>query len=106
MIHKSLFGQLGDLFPHDRNGNVPVHNDHWQEMEFEHPEMDPHETGISIEEQSRRTEYLNTVWWPEILQAVNNQRQSLQDEHGESFIEHWNRTVHESPKATPFFGIG
>ena len=37
MIHKSLFGQLGDLFPHDRNGNVPVHNDHWQEMEFEHP---------------------------------------------------------------------
>ena len=106
MIHKSLLGQHGERFPHDRNGNVPVHGDHWRDLQFEYPEMDPHEAGISTEEQARRIEYLNTVWWPGILQDVSNQRQSLENEHGESFTELWNRTVRESPETPHFFGIG
>ena len=106
MFHKSKLDEYGHRFPHDQTGQVPVHGDHWREMQFDHAGMDPHEEGISVEEQSRRMEYLNNEWWPEVLQQVHNEKQRLEAEHGETFTHHWHDIVYQSPRTPHGFGIG
>lgn len=106
MFHKSEFDHLGHEFPHDQNGFVPVHGDHWRDLQFEHDGMDPQEAGISDEERKRRTEFLNTVWWPEVLKRVQNEHRRLMQIHGETFTEHWHRTVYQSPDTEHGFGVG
>ncbi len=105
MIHKSILDRFIHMFPHDRQGHVPVHSDHWQEMDFEHTEMDPYEEGISEEERARRVEYLNTVWWPDVLEQVEAERRRLEEEHGHTFSEHWKSVVHRSPERPGGFGV-
>ena len=97
MFHKSQLGHFDDQFPHDLTGYVPTEGDHWRQMQFDHADMDPDEKGISADEKARRIEYLNVVWWPEVLQRVHGERQRLEAEHGESFIEHWQRVVNRAP---------
>ena len=106
MLRKSELDQFNHRFPHDHNGHVPVHGDHWQAMQFDHAEMDPHQDGISEEESARRMEYLNKVWWPSILQQVQEERQRLEAEHGESFIKHWERVTKSTENSSHLFGIG
>ena len=106
MFHKSKLGEYDHRFPHDQAGHVPVHRDHWQQMQFDHADMDPHEDGISGEESTRRLEYLNQVWWPAILQRVNDERQRLETEYGQTFTKHWHDIVYQSPKTEHGFGVG
>ena len=106
MFHKSDLSHYGEHFPHDQKGHVPAPHDHWEAMQFELPGMDPNEEGITSDEQARRIEYLNTVWWPELLQRVSNERQRLQDQHGESFIAHWERVIGHRSNAPHGFEIG
>lgn len=83
-----------------------MQGDHWREMQFEHDDMDPQQDGLSAEERSRRTEYLNTVWWPSVLKRVHDERDRLAGLHGETFTEHWHRTVYTSPESEHGFGVG
>jgi hypothetical protein len=106
MFHKSQLDPYPHQFPHDRKGFVPHPTDHWSEMQFEHADMDPHEEGISAEEQARRIEYLNTEWWPQVLDRVADERQRLEEEHGESFITHWHTLMKQPPDNTHGFGLG
>lgn len=105
MLHKSSFEHFSGRFPHDTKGNVPVHRDHWHEMEYDHGDMDPNELGISDEEKARRIEYLNTEWWPKILEQVEEERQRLAHQHGETFMEHWKSVTHIDPEGHQGFEI-
>ena len=105
MFHESELDQYGHRFPHDRAGNVPVHHDHWRDMEFDHGDMEPYEEGISTDEQKRRIEYLNTEWWPRIKQQVHDEQVRLTNEHGETFTDHWKQIVERQPRNPHGFGI-
>lgn len=106
MLHKSEFDTFGHQFPHDSKGHVPVHGDQWLAMQFDHADMDPHHDCISDEESTRRMEYLNTVWWPSILQQVQDERIRLEAQHGESFIKHWERVTKPAENSSNAFGVG
>ncbi len=106
MFPKSELERFGGRFPHDLVGDVPVGGDCWRQMQFDHAEMDPNEEGISAEEKSRRVEYLDTVWWPKVLEKVHLERQRLEAEHGETFIQHWERVVNRKPHLPHGFGVG
>lgn len=97
MLHKSKLDQFESQFPHDANGNVPVHRDHWQTMEYDHGEMDPNEPGLSAEEKARRIEYLNKEWWPQILKQVEEERHRLAVKHGGTFMDHWKNVIYNKP---------
>lgn len=105
MLHKTELGDHGETFPHDKAGYVPVHHDqdNWREMQFDHADMDPNAEGISPEEHARRLEYLDTQWWPQVLEKVNAERQRLEEEHGETFIKHWQRVVNRHPHSSHGF---
>jgi hypothetical protein len=96
MFHKSELGHFGERFPHDLTGYVPTAGDCWRQMRFDHADMDPDEAGISAEERTHRVQHLDVVWWPRVLQQVHGERQRLEAEHGESFIEHWERVVNHA----------
>ena len=106
MFHKSKLHPYEHQFPHDRKGYVPGPVDHWSDMDFEHEGMDPHEAGISAEEQARRTLYLNTEWWPQVLKRVAEERRRLEEEHGDTFMSHWKGIAHETPENPHGFGVG
>lgn len=93
MFHKSQLGEHAEHFFHDTAGYVPVDADSWRRMKFDHADRDPDEEGLSPEERARRLEYLDKVWWPRVLADVHEQRLRLEQEHGESFIQHWQRIV-------------
>ena len=95
MFHKAKLEKYRGNFPHDSEGHVPVHIDCWRNMKFEHADQDPNEEGITAEEKARRIEYLDKVWWPKILERVQSEHERLANEHGESFMEHWDRIVNE-----------
>ncbi len=97
MFHKSELGEHATGFPHDTAGYVPRGGDHWRQMKFEHGAMDPEEEGISAEERLRRIEYLDQVWWPQILEKVSQEHDRLVNEHGESYLQRWQRVVNRSP---------
>ena len=97
MFHKSKLKKFGGNFPHDKQGHVPVHVDCWRKMEFDHADQDPDAEGISEEEKARRIEYLDKQWWPKILAEVQDEHARLIDEHGESFMQHWDSVVNEPP---------
>ncbi|MCH5373712.1 MAG: hypothetical protein JJ992_07025 [Planctomycetes bacterium] len=97
MFHKSELGEHARHFPHDLAGYVPVETDSWRQMKFDHAGMDPDEEGLSQEERARREEYLDKVWWPRLLASVHEQRLRLEQEHGESFVKHWQRIVNQEP---------
>lgn len=93
MFHKSKLEKFKASFPHDSTGHVPVHVDCWRQMEFDHADQDPNEEGISAEEKTRRIEYLDKEWWPKVLAGVREEHERLTDEHGESFMQQWNKIV-------------
>ncbi len=93
MIHESELGEYAKGFPRDLAGHVPVHGDCWRKMRFDLAGMDPDAKGISADERARRIEFLDTVWWPQVLARVRDERQRLESAHGESFINHWERVV-------------
>lgn len=97
MLHKSELGEHADRFPSDQNGHVPEHDDHWSEMHFEHGPHDPDEAGISDEERARRTEYLDTQWWPQILAQVRAERENLDQLPGGNPIKRWHEQVMRKP---------
>ncbi len=105
MFHKSEMDQYGHQFPHDAKGYVPHATDHWRDMNFEHEGLDPYEEGISPEEHDQRVAYLNSTWWPEVLQRVDEERQRLEAEHGETFAKHWQHVL-DMPTDNPHgFGV-
>lgn len=106
MFHKSELAHFSEHFPQDATGYVPVHGDCWRQMQFDRADMDPDEEGISAEEKARRIEYLDSVWWPEVLKKVNKERERLEEEHGESFISRWHRAVNRRPNESHGFGVG
>jgi hypothetical protein len=95
MFHKSKLKEYDGDFPHDTEGQVPVHVDCWRNMKFDHADQDPNEEGISADEKVRRMEYLDTVWWPQVLARVQSEHERLTDEHGESFMQQWDRIVNK-----------
>lgn len=97
MFHKSKLDQFEAKFPHDSSGHVPVHVDCWRKMEFDHADQDPGEEGISEEEKARRLEFLDTVWWPKILEEVQVEHERLNSEHGESYMKQWDTIVNTGP---------
>lgn len=106
MFHKSQMDQYDHQFPHDSKGFVPHPGDHWSDMSFEREGLDPYEEGISQEEHDRRVAYLNSTWWPEVLERVEEEKQRLLAEHGESFAKHWKQVL-ETPTSTLHgFGVG
>jgi hypothetical protein len=105
MFHKSKLEQFEHEFPHDAKGHVPHPHDRWHEMQFEVEGMDPHEEGISEEEKNHRIEYLNNVWWPQVIQRVEEERQRLEAVHGETFIAHWKQLLHHATDSTHGFGV-
>ncbi|GAA4457991.1 hypothetical protein [Novipirellula rosea] len=106
MFHKSDLEHFGEEFPQDSTGYVPAKGDCWRQMKFDHADMDPNEEGISAEEKKRRLEYLDTVWWPKVLQKVHVERQRLEAEHGETFIKRWHQAVNRSAEQPHGFGNG
>ena len=105
MFHKSKLEQYEHNLPHDSKGHVPSHTDHWQQMEFEHTDKDPNEPGISAEEKAKRIEYLNTEWWRQALQQVEEERDRLHEQHGDTFMKHWGSLVHHSPESPHGFNV-
>lgn len=106
MFHKSHMDSFNHQFPHDTQGFVPHPGDHWRDMNFEQEGLDPDEEGISVEEHDRRVAYLNSTWWPEVLKCVEEEKQRLETEHGETFIQHWKHVL-EVPTSHPHgFGVG
>ncbi len=97
MLHFSKLGEFAEKFPRDTAGYVPVQGDCWRQMKFDDHQMDPEEEGISAEERARRIEYLDKEWWPQVLAKTNDEKQRLEEIHGETFISHWERVVNRSP---------
>ena len=93
MLHKKELGEHADQFPADQDGHVPEHGDHWSDLNFEHGPNDPHEDGISDEERARRTNYLDSEWWPKIIAQVNEQKESLSQLPGGNPIHKWREEV-------------
>jgi hypothetical protein len=93
MFHKSELGEHARRFPSDRNGNVPEHDDHWRDMEFEHGPNDPNEEGVSEEERKRRIKYLDEEWWPEVIARVNKEKEKLASLPGGNPIHRWREEV-------------
>lgn len=62
-------------------------------MKFEHADQDPNEEGISEDEMAQRIEFLDIVWWPKILEDVQEEHDRLNEEHGESFTQQWDKIV-------------
>jgi hypothetical protein len=77
MIHYSKLEVYALVFPQDREGNVPESTDDWRKMSFDHGPNDPEEPGISPEERQRRIDYLDNVWWPQVLGDVRQQHDEL-----------------------------
>jgi len=105
MFHKSKLDQFEHQFPHDAQGHVPHPHDRWDQMQFEVEGMDPHEEGISEEEKKRRIEYLNNVWWPQVIAQVEEERQRLETLHGATFMSHWKDLLHHPPESMPGMGV-
>ena len=74
-------------------------------MKFDHADMDPEAEGISAEEKARRIEYLDSVWWPKVLEDVAKSQTTLAEKHGESFLEHWQSVVNRHPDVPHGFGV-
>ena len=106
MFHRSKLDEFGAKFPHDSKGHVPVHVDCWRKMQFDHADQDPNEEGISEEEKARRIEYLDKVWWPKIMEGVQNEHERLTSEHGESFMKSWATIANRSPNVQHGFEPG
>ncbi len=105
MFKKHKLDTFPNKFPQDKEGHVPTHVDCWREMQFDHEDDDPNEEGISAEEKQRRIKHLDEVWWPRVLEKVAEEHQRLTDEHGESFIEYWQRVVNETPNPPHGFEV-
>ncbi|NIL99218.1 MAG: hypothetical protein GTO62_19480 [Planctomycetales bacterium] len=105
MFHKSELQEYAHKFPQDQMGYVPTQGDCWRQMKFDHAHQDPHEEGISEDEQARRIEYLDKVWWPQVLEQVAENRQQLEEAHGDSFIQHWERVVNKAPEEPHGFEV-
>jgi hypothetical protein len=97
MLHKSELGEHADRFPQDSDGHVPEHGDHWSDMSFEHGPHDPDEPGISAEERAKRMEYLDSQWWPSLLEKVGKQRDELAQLPGGSPIKRWREEAMREP---------
>ncbi len=106
MLHKSKLGEHAEGFPHDRDDHVPHLSDHWRHMNFDHGAKDPDEEGIDEAERARRIEYLDTVWWPEVLAKVDAEKQRLEQTVGHSFIERWQDEVQQPPLQQHGFQAG
>ena len=97
MFHKSELGDLADGFPQDSQGNIPHTSDHWRQMKFDHGARDPDEEGISEAERQSRLEYLDQVWWPQVLAKAAAEHDRLLKEQGESYVQRWQRLVNRTP---------
>ncbi len=97
MLHKSELGEHADRFPHDNNGHVPEQGDHWSDMAFDHGKNDPVAEGIDDAERARRTEYLDSEWWPTVLAKVGKERDALAQLPGGSPIKQWRDEVMQEP---------
>lgn len=97
MLHKSELGEHADRFPHDRDGHVPEHGDHWSDMSFEHGPHDPDEPGIGEKEKAKRTAYLDNEWWPSILGKVRDERDALAALPGGTPIKRWRDEAMQEP---------
>ena len=103
MLHKSELGKHAERFPFDLDGRIPEHGDHWGDMRFDHGPNDPEEEGIGEEERARRLEYLDTVWWPQVLADVRAEKEKLDQLPGGNPIRKWReQTMHEPPEAHGF----
>lgn len=98
MFEQIVFNAFAHRFPSDKAGFVPTHGDCWRNMQFDHQEDDPNEAGISEEEKARRTKHLDEVWWPAVLEKVADEKARLESEHGETFTQHWERTISQPPE--------
>ena len=97
MIHKSELGEHADRFPHDNDGHVPENDDHWSGMAFDHGENDPTAEGIGEAERARRTEFLDSEWWPAVLAKVREGQDTLAQLPGGSPIKRWRDVVMHDP---------
>lgn len=102
MLHKDKLGEHAAHFPHDDEGHIPEPGDHWANMKFQLGPNSPFEEGISAEERARRTEYLDKVWWPAILEHAKEGRAKLRLLPDGSPIQHWRDEV--MPEPTPQHG--
>jgi hypothetical protein len=106
MFHKSKLEKFDAKFPHDSTGHVPLNVKCWREMKFDHADQDPNEEGISEEEKARRLEYLDKVWWPKVLESVQEEHERLAEEHGEAYMKSWNVIANRSPDVQHGFEPG
>ena len=105
MLHKKELGPHARHFPADRQGRVPESGDDWRHMEFDHGPADPAEPGISPEEKQRRLDYLDQQWWPQVIARVNQQRETLEREHGETFMKLWRECLRIKPSEPHGFEV-
>ena len=105
MIHKDELGEHAAHFPHDQNGHIPEPGDHWSKMSFEYGPNSPDEPGIDETEKARRIEYLDKVWWPQILTHAQEGRKKLQALPGGSPIKHWRDEVIVDPPMSHGFQV-
>jgi hypothetical protein len=107
MLHISELGEYVHRFLHhaDKDGHVPEHGDHWRGMKFDHGEHDPHEEGISEQEQQRRMAYLDQEWWPNVIAQVNKEKAELTNLPGGNPIEKWRQIAEQHPRNAHGFGV-
>ena len=97
MLHKSILGEHAAHFPQDEQGHIPEPGDHWSHMKFELGPNSPFEEGLSHEEREKRTQYLDQVWWPKILEHVSEGRKKLAALPEGNPIRYWREVVDASP---------
>lgn len=105
MLHKSILGEHAAHFPHDEEGHVPEPGDHWSKMKFQLGPNSPFEEGISHEEKAKRTEYLDKVWWPKILEHVAEGKAKLDGLPEGNPVKHWRDAVMTNPANTGSIGV-
>lgn len=68
MLHISSFGDLGNVLPHDQDGNIPQHGDDWRDMNWYL--MDNPADAETDEEREEIEAYLDDEWWPMMLEQA------------------------------------